>query len=171
MTKKNSGPTGPIVPVGKEKKPSLVAFRPLGVKPVQAKKPEPLFHLIGTKRVAFVKAARVLSEDLRLTYGDEMTITKFGRILLELRGQKNLQDMVYLEQKLLNMYHFYTKCKNDMIEEQNLFKSSFSTPSIQTEIPDKVINIFNVETRLGAAIAVPTSSFREGVNQSTPTPL
>jgi hypothetical protein len=170
MSKKNSGPTGPIVPVGKEKKPSPMAFKPQGVKPVQVKKPEPLFHLVGTKRVAFIRAARVLSEDLRLTYGDEMSITKFGRILLELRGQKNLQDMVYLEQKLLDSYHFYMKCKNDMIEEQNLFKSSFSTPSIKTEIPDKVINIFNVETRLGAAIAVPTSSFREEVNQSTPTP-
>jgi hypothetical protein len=158
--------------MGKAKKPIPTAKQPPGVKPAQAKKPEPLFHLIGTKRVAFIKAARVLSEDLRLTYGDEITITKFGRILLELRGQKSLQDMVYLEQKLLDEYHDYIVCKNDMIEEQNLFKSSFSTPSIRMAIPDKVVDIFDAETRSSAVEnTVQSSSFVKGDNfQSTSSP-
>jgi len=172
MAGKKSGSSENNVPKGKEKIPSRTAKTPKGDKPVQAKKPEPLFHLIGRKRVAFIEAARALSEDLHLVYGDEMSITKFGRILVELRGQNDLQGMVYLEQKLLDMFLLYEKTKEEMIEEQNLFKTSYSTPSIQMTFPEKVEDIFNAEIQPGAAefSAVSGPSFLDGVPASTTLP-
>jgi hypothetical protein len=166
--KKNSGSTGPNVPKEKAKKPSQPAKKPTGVKPVQTKKSEPQFHLCGKKRVAFIEAARSLAEDLRLTYGGEMSINKFGRILVELKGQNSLRDMVYLEQSMLDKFHSYEKSKSEMIEEQNLFRSSFSTPSFGMNIPEKVDSIFDVDTRFGAADdAAPQLSFRDNCNAST----
>jgi hypothetical protein len=159
------------VPKGPAKKPALSAKKPRVDKPIQVKKPEPLYPLIGTKRVAFIKQARVLSEVLRLTYGDEMTITKFGRILVELQGQKALQGMVYLEQETLEKFHAYQKCKLEMIEEQSSFKSSFSTPSLGTVFPDKVETIFNMEIRSGATdLVAPPRSFREETGPLAPLP-
>jgi hypothetical protein len=162
-------PTGSNVPNGKAKKPTQAVKKPPGVKPVQVKKPEPLFHLIGRKRVTFIKVARALAEDLRLVYGDEMTITKFGRLLVELQGQKSLQDLVYLEQSLLDSFHLYTKCKGEMIEEQNSFKSSYSTPSFRMDVPVKVDNIFDVDVRSPGAVfqTAPPLSFRDDGNAST----
>jgi hypothetical protein len=142
--------TNKSVPKGKAKKPSQVAKKPR-VKPQQdsspnqAKKPEPLYHLIGKKRVAFLEVARVLAGDLHLTYGDEMSINKFGRILMELKGQTGLKELVYLEQKTLELFHKYEQMKQEMIEEQNAFRTSFSTSSLMADIPQKVIDIFDEE--------------------------
>jgi hypothetical protein len=150
-------------PKAKAKKPLQVVKKPPGVKPIQAKKPEPLYPLLGKKRVNFIQVARALSEDLHLTYGDEMSITKFSRILVELQGQKALQDMVYLEQSLLDKFLAYQKAKQEMIEEQNLFRSSYSTPSVGVVIPDKVSTIFDVEIRSIAGAKTPElEPFREG---------
>jgi hypothetical protein len=146
------------VPVQKAKKPSVTP-KASGPKPIQAKMPVPLYHLIGKEKVAFVELASQLSGILRLTYGDEVTITKFGRILLELRGRNDLKGMVYLEQKTLTLFHAYEKQKQKMIEEQNLFKTSISTPPVQTFIAPKVDEIFNVESVDGA-------SEKEGQGQS-----
>jgi hypothetical protein len=157
------GPSGTVVPKGVEKKPPLTAKKLSGDKPIQANKPEPLYPLIGTKRVAFLKVARALSEVLHLTYGDEMSITKFGRILVELRGQNSLRGLVFLEQKTLDMFLAYEKSKQEMIEEQNLFRSSYSTPSVRVPIPDKISNIFDAEIHPSAATIVAglPESFRE----------
>jgi hypothetical protein len=143
------------VPKGRAKKPVPTVKRPSD-KPnqehnpgFQAKKPEPLLHLMGVNRVKFLAFARQLSEVLHLTYGDEMSITKFGRILLELKGQKSLKDMVYLDQKTLDLYGSYLEAKNLMIEEQNRFRSSFSTPTLETQVSLSKTDLFGEETRSG----------------------
>jgi hypothetical protein len=135
------------VPVGKAKKPSLAQSKAPRNKPIQAKKPEPLYHLIGKERVKFIKLARQFSEDLRHLYGDEMSITKFGRILVELKGQKALDDLIHLDQSMLDQFHAYQLAKRAMIEEQNSFKSSFSTPLIESDLPLEKERLLSAETR------------------------
>jgi hypothetical protein len=133
------------------KKPLIAPKTAQGAKTIQAKNPVPLYHLIGKEKVAFVRQASELSGVLRLTYGDEITITKFGRILLELQGRNDLKELIYLEQSTLDLFHEYEKQKQKMIEEQNLFKSSFSTPPVQTVVALKVDDVFNsVETVVGS---------------------
>jgi hypothetical protein len=155
---------------GKAKKPPLALTTALKNKPIQARKPEPLYHLIGKKRVEFIKLARQFAEDLHHLYGDEMTITKFGRILVELRGQIALSAVVHLDQSLLDQYHAYAIAKREMIEEQNSFKSSYSTPLIEPDIPLSMEGLFNVETRPRAEKSAVPQSFLEDEGRKNTTP-
>jgi hypothetical protein len=134
------------VPKGKEKKPSLVAKKP-PTKPIQAKKPEPLYHLLGKERVKFIGLARKFAEVLRLTYGDEMSINKFSRILVELQGQKSLSELIHLDQAMLDMFCAYNDAKHKMIDEQNSFKSSYSTPPLKIVVPSSKEELFGAEPR------------------------
>lgn len=85
----------------------------------------PLYPLLGVKRVAFKQAAALLSQDLISKYGEEVTITKFEHILLEIRGRSDLRDKIYLEEYTLNLHKNYILAKAEMIEEQNMFAQSF----------------------------------------------
>jgi len=126
----------------KGKNPSKVQKGPVNQTPPPVKKPEPLFHLMGKKRVTFVGVARELSEVLLDTYGEEMSISKFERILLELKGQETLKDKIYILDSLLSLHTKYLVAKKDMIEEQNLFKSSFSTKPVETVAATNVAELF-----------------------------
>jgi hypothetical protein len=156
------------VPVQPAKKPAVTP-KASGTKTIQGK-PVPLYHFIGKEKVAFIKLARQLSGVLDSTYGGEVTITKFGRILIELQGRKDLEDMVFLEQNTLDLFHAYEKQKQKMIEEQNLFKSSFSTPPVQTVTAVEVSGIFNAETANGSVDKTGHGdSFREGITEDKTT--
>jgi hypothetical protein len=110
--------------------------------------------------VHFIKLAREFSEDLHLLYGDEMSITKFGRILLELKGQKTLKDLVHLDDIVLQKHLAYNKAKKEMIEEQNLFRSSFSAQPVELTELETVQDLFDAETRSDTAVAAPSQPFR-----------
>lgn len=133
------------VPVQKMKKPSVAAKKPPD-KTTQVKKPEPLYHLLGKERVKFIASARALSEVLHRTYGDEMSITKFSRILVELQGQTALSHLIDLDEKILALFSAYVDSKHKMIEEQKLFKSSYSTPPLEVAVPLTKQQLFRAES-------------------------
>lgn len=112
-------------------------------KPLPVKKPGPLFHLIGKNRVAFIHAARRLSGVLERDYGPEVSISKFEKILGEVKGRSDLAEVIYLPQQTMDLYKVYLEAKSSMIEEQNLLRSSLATPVVNVE------QSFDVATFLG----------------------
>lgn len=106
------------------------------------RKSEPLFPLLGKERVKFVRIARDLSEVLVSTYGDQVSISKFEKILGEIRGREDLREKLDISQFILDKYQVYLAAKSAMIEEQNLLKNSFATPIVDLEQSLKVEDLF-----------------------------
>lgn len=96
---------------------------------------EILFPLVGKKRVAFIKAARELDDALKGTYGSDMTISKFERILNEVRGRSDLKDKLFLEDSMMLLHHAYAKAKAESMDELVAFRQSFS-PSPVISLPE-----------------------------------
>jgi len=95
-------------------------------------KPEPLYPLIGINRVNFRKAASALSDYLTTTYGPEVSITKYEKILIEIKDRRDLQGRVHIQDHGLDLLRDYNIHKALMIEEQNAFRRSFALTPVQT---------------------------------------
>jgi hypothetical protein len=81
---------------------------------------------------------------------------------VELEGQKSLEALVFLDQAMLDMFSAYNVAKQKMIEEQNYFKSSYSTPPLKIVVPSSKEDLFGAESRSVATdIVVTPGSFRE----------
>lgn len=108
-----------------------------GTTPVQTNRPrqEFLFPLVGKKRVAFIKAAKELDDALKGTYGSEMTISKFERILNEVRGRSDLKDKLFLEDSMMLLHHAFAKAKAESMDELVAFRQAFS-PSPVISLPE-----------------------------------
>lgn len=86
----------------------------------------PSWTIMGKSSVRFVAAARSLSEHLHRTYGEEISISKFEKALIELRSKPELKDKIHLTDETLRLHVEYISSKKAKIEEQNLFKTTFS---------------------------------------------
>jgi len=97
-----------------------------------SKKPDPTWMRLGIHRVTFVKNADTLSRKLLETYGPGITISQFEKALEELKGQSSLRDMILITDEILALHVAYALSKKAMIDEQNLFRSSFQTEPVRT---------------------------------------
>lgn len=104
---------------------------------------ESLIPEIGIKRVAFIRAARALDNALKEAYGDSMTITKFEKILNEVRGRQDLKDRVYLTDELLRLHHAYNHANGERQEELVAFRQTLQlTPVASTVSVQRVDDLF-----------------------------
>lgn len=116
--------------------PPAGTLRQQGQTPPQPRpRQEILFPLVGKKRVAFIKVAQELDDFLKKTYGSEMTISKFEKILIEIRGRSELRDKLFLEDSALKLHSRYISAKAESMDELASFRQSFS-PTPVTIVPD-----------------------------------
>lgn len=113
---------------------------------VRPQQEESLFPLIGKKRVAFLQSAEKLDKLLKGTYGSEMTITKFEKILVEIKGRPELKDKLHLEDETLVAHCQYVDSKREANEELALFRQAFRAPPVPS-VPEvsKVEDLFSLE--------------------------
>jgi hypothetical protein len=111
-------------------------------KPSPVEKKAPIWFKMGKQRVKFNAIARSLSDNLRLIYGEDFSISHFEKALIELKGQTALQEKVEIGNGLLEMHNEYVVQKARMIEEQRLFSSSFQTKPVVAEIITSVNDLF-----------------------------
>lgn len=132
-------PKGKAPPAGKA--PTRQTSAPKTAPP---KRTEPLYPLLGVKRVAFKKAAQALSNYLLETYGTEVTISYFTRALVEIRGRQDLKGKIFLEDTGVALHKAYEAAKVEMIEEQQMFRQSYALMPVQTQaLPDTADDIFS----------------------------
>lgn len=127
--KKTAAPKKAAVPPTRQGPPGGTPVNP------NRSRQEILFPLVGRKRVAFIKAANELDSALKGTYGSEMTISKFERILIEVRGRSDLKDKLFLEDSMMKLHHAYAKAKAESMDELVAFRQSFS-PSPVVTLPE-----------------------------------
>lgn len=99
--------------------------------PAAKSKQEMLYPLIGKARVAFIKAARKLDELLKEEYGQEMTISRFEKILVEIRGHPELKDKLALDDNTLQHFATYVEAKQRSVDELAMFRQSYHTTPVQ----------------------------------------
>jgi len=128
-----------------------------GDKPTQMPKPPankqegPVWFKMGRHHVQFISDARALSNMLRDTYGEKFSINMFEKSLAELAGKAALKDKVYIPEDLLSAFVLYEASKKSMIEEQQLFKSSFLARPVTTDVPTSVADLFRSPPQTGKA--------------------
>lgn len=155
-----------------EKKVNQWAKAPAGKKPATPqgarvakkqppKRPEPLYPLMGKQRVVFRDYARNLSEYLANIYGPEMSINRFDKTLAELRGRSDLRDKLFLEEKAITGLKEYHEKKRLMIEEQNMFRQSFSLNPTTTNVA-----VSSVDEVFGVQGKIPSQQTKRGVSSS-----
>lgn len=133
-------PKGKAPPVGK----APTRLQPSVPKTAPPKRSEPLYPLLGVKRVAFKKAAQALSNYLSEHYGAEVTISCFSRALVEIRGRADLKGKIFLEDEGVALHKAYEAAKVEMIEEQQQFRQSYALVPVQTQaLPDTADDIFS----------------------------
>jgi len=71
-----------------------------------------------------------------------MSISKFEKALTELKGRSELRGRVYLESTLLSKHVDYVSAKKEMMDEQNLFRSTSITAPLSVEVPLTTEDLF-----------------------------
>lgn len=108
----------------------------------QPSKAGPAWHLLGVKRVGFLAIAKALAGTLTEVYGKEMSISKFEKALSELKGHEELRDKVHIDDGILEMHAKYVLAKKEMVDEQNLFRSTSTTAPLSVGSPLTVDALF-----------------------------
>lgn len=64
-----------------------------------------------------------------------MTISKFEKILVEIRGRADLRDKLYLEDEAIKLHQAYNAAKAASLDELVTFRQTYSTTPV-TVAPD-----------------------------------
>jgi len=120
-------------------------------KPPANKQEGPVWFKMGRHHVQFISDARTFSQMLKDTYGEKFSINMFEKSLAELAGKAALKDKVYIPADLLSAFVVYEASKKSMIEEQQLFKSSFLARPVTTDVPTSVEDLFRSPSQTGKA--------------------
>lgn len=96
---------------------------------------EPLYPLVGKKKVEFNLLASSLDHELKRLYGQEMTISKFEKILIEVRGRADLKDKLYLTDEILKSHKDFVAARTAYQLEAADFRATYATTPV-TVVPD-----------------------------------
>lgn len=111
--------------------------------PPRVQSQELLFPEIGLEKYHFIQAARAFDNALKAEYGDQMTITRFEKILLEIQGRSELRPRLRLTDEMMALRHAYVEANRRRMEEALAFRQSLSlTPVVANLDATRVDDLF-----------------------------
>jgi hypothetical protein len=102
---------------------------------------QPNWTLFTGKQIAFTEKAAALDAHLKMVYGQQATITKFGKALVEIQKDPTLKAKVQIDQKLALQFSEYLQVKEERESELRSFRTDSNIESFDaavesfTEIP------------------------------------
>jgi hypothetical protein len=96
---------------------------------------DPVWWLFTATAANFASAAEDLDIQLKATYGPQVSISQFERMLVELSGlTEEHRALVLLTKDTLNLYELYIRARKARDDERDAFRVSKDVASVESSL-------------------------------------